>query len=327
MANTLISAGINTASEANFRVKQAINLFGRGLLHQQYPNDIEFYFMALEVVDSNLNTVAYFPFPVNPSLYRSSVLPQTTIRNNYGGINVIRREAFIPREIQIAGTFGRRFNVSFPNISEIGNIVSFNAAAINPNKVPSKHQEPLATAKEYSHSIKQNGLQLDVRIKNGYGMCRVLEGLLTQVYSNNSGNGFGRGDNAPYYLILYNSFNNDNYIVEPAGFAFPHTVGQNMMHNYELNLIAVAPLSYLAQDAASKIKRINKTATLEKVASRLAGKVLSSVSGAVVKNFIDREANIFKKPLLANSRLIAYPLSTITGRPVPISDLADFSIF
>ncbi|HQF50625.1 MAG TPA: hypothetical protein PK588_07635, partial [Paludibacteraceae bacterium] len=51
----------------NKRVTQMAQDLGRGVLHQIYPNDFEYYMLALELVDGANNTIDYFVFPVMPS--------------------------------------------------------------------------------------------------------------------------------------------------------------------------------------------------------------------------------------------------------------------
>lgn len=206
------------------RYATSLTTLGRGALNALYPNDIETYFLALELVDSRNRTVDYFAWPVLPEELRESHNEITNVRKTMTGVNVLKNSTFSPRPILIRGIFGRRFKalVGGNGIQIAGFGISFRGGvSITPN------------------FLNQTPPQFSSFIKTGYGCIKVIERIKERSKKLDN-------DSKPYSLYLYNPILGGNYQVEFApGESFIHMQdsGQhNMVPSYTLKLIATAPL-------------------------------------------------------------------------------------
>ena len=62
------------------RQRSLLTSIGRAGLNALFPNDFEFYMVALELVDSESRTIEYFSFPILPSNIREQSTPITNIK-------------------------------------------------------------------------------------------------------------------------------------------------------------------------------------------------------------------------------------------------------
>ena len=90
---------------------QIISTVGRSALHALYPNDHEYYMIALELVNHAGDPIDYLAFPVMPSELKRMKQELTTIKNTMGGIVSLSTKKFIPIQFSLSGTFGRMFRV------------------------------------------------------------------------------------------------------------------------------------------------------------------------------------------------------------------------
>lgn len=247
---------------------QKIKELGRGALNALYPSDVEFYLLALEVVDSNNNTIDYFAWPVLPQEIRESHQEITNVRKTMGGVYVLKNPTFTPRIINLSGTFGRRFKLLVNN-----------------------KQLELAGFKLSINNGKfkiTNPLQLENRIpefssiaKTGYGCIKILEAMKEKSKQLDE-------NGKPYSLYFYNPILGNNYQVEAINFTHMQNENENNMNPaYSLQLIAVAPLdSVLSRlsNIKSALKNVSFS-SLQKTANAIVSN-LKSLSG--VKKLIRR---------------------------------------
>lgn len=240
--------------ESNF--KDRVNDVGRAALAALFPNDIEEYLLALELVDSGGNTVDYFAWPILPDEIRDTHQEITTVKKTIGGIYVLKNTTFAPRQISISGTFGRRFKlllnnhpVSFAGFSASQKNGKFNISAPNflGKKVP-----------EFSSFAK-----------SGYGCIKVLESMKEK-----SKQVDGRGK--PHSLYLYNPILGNNYQVEFMNFSHMQDKDQhNRVPAYSMQLTAVAALdSVLGYSIQTNVKNIT-ISSLQKMANNVANNLRS----------------------------------------------------
>lgn len=246
------------ATEASFKSK--VSQIGRAALHALFPKDAEYYFIALELVDSQGNTVDYFAWPVLPDQIRETHVEITRVRKTIGGVNVTKNSTFTPRQITINGTFGKRFKILLKSgqVEFAGFGLSMQNGRFNistPNK------------------LQNNIPQFSSFAKSGYGCVKLLEGMKEKSKALD-------GNNKPFSLFLYNPILGNNYQVEFNSFThFQDESRFNMFPGYGLQITAVAPLDTLFTRAAnvrSTLKNLSFS-NLQKTANTLAIRLRSRI--------------------------------------------------
>lgn len=239
------------AIEAEF--KSRLSQIGKGGLNALFPSDFEYYLVALELVDSQNNTVDYFSFPVLPEEIRESHNEITNIRKTMTGVNVTKNPTFTPRQISIRGNFGRRFKLLLggQQVQFAGFGLSIKNGALSVSG-PGSLQEVIPQFSSFA--------------KTGYGCIKVIEAMKEKSK---------KLDNyqKPFSLYLYNPILGNNYQVEFNSFA--HMQNQdtnNMIPAYNIQLTAIAPLSSLFSRGSSIKSALSKVTVgeLQKTANNIA---------------------------------------------------------
>lgn len=205
------------------------NTIGKSAVNGLFPNDIELYFFALELVNSLTGDAKeYFVFPVNPSDIKESKTNLVNIKKTAGGVTTISTQTFVPTDITINGNFGRNFKflvnsqvISFSAFSFISGAIN-NGANIN--------------IQEFSPTIK-----------SGYGCCKILERIV------NKASTLDKDNNSPYTLYLYNLALGNNYIVKPINLTFSQNQGSNMIWNYSLTLKSLSRIEDLMSESQNTL--------------------------------------------------------------------------
>ena len=165
---------------------------GGQALASLYPNDFEWYMVALELADSDDNTIDYLTFPIMPDSISKTEPTRTNIKKSMAGVTVLSTPSYSPQEINIKGSFGRQFKI-----------------LINP--------KPDVSINSSSKSVSAGKYHLfDITKKSG-----SISGL---AFSN-----MALGES---YLVA----------IPPSGVQFSQDLSKNMIWNYNLTLIALAPL-------------------------------------------------------------------------------------
>ena len=195
------------------RLVSLTNTIGKSGVSSLFPNDIELYFFALELV-SNGKILEYFVFPVNPQSIKESNTPLMNVKRTAGGITTLSTQTFVPTDITFSGNFGRNFKflvnsqlISFSSLSfgDLSNITANN--------------------------ISQ---QFSPTIKSGYGCMKILERIV------NKANQINKETGQPSQLYLYNLALGNNYLVKPVNVTFSQDLNSNMIWNYTLSLKSLA---------------------------------------------------------------------------------------
>lgn len=196
---------------------------GKAALSSFYPNDIEYYLCAFELVNSD-GTESYFVFPIQPSSISKSEPNRTNIKKALSGLTILKNSSFIPQELNLKGNFGRRFKI----LSNLDGV-----AFTSPNAVNISKQD----------GIRFKSPALSGSIKTGYGAIKLLQSILK------SSNEVDDKEN-PKKLFFYNLGFGESYLVSlsPSGMSFSQTEDQNMIWNYNISLSILAPLSDVATD-------------------------------------------------------------------------------
>lgn len=223
-------------------------------LSLSFPNDFEYYMVALELVDFNGNTIDYFVFPINPSTYNQDEPSITNIRKTMGGVSAVGNSSFVPIPIRMAGNFGRKFKVL---VGSSDNVTPSVAQYSTTNGVFSKEGFIQNTSGKFIKTVS------NTRVKTGYGATKILQAICDK----------SRGDlgGKPNQLYMYNPAFNANFLVKVNNVSFSQSSqGGNFIWNYELSMTAIAPLEVVIGSADVK----------------------KTLSGTLVKGFVQSSANL-----------------------------------
>ena len=194
---------------------------GKSALHCVMPDDIELYLCALELVNCENTRVGYLSFSVMPEQISESFTPIQTMIKTHSGVVTTFNSSFSPIDIQIAGTFGRKFRLLL------------------------NYTDPYVQRKGFMSQIVSGGSFLSLNfgsvagvsagVKSGYGMTKILEHIMKSATSIDY-------NGKPYYLKFFNYSLNTAYIVDVVNFSTSQSLANNCMWNYSMNLRAVCPI-------------------------------------------------------------------------------------
>lgn len=216
---------------------------GKGVMNTLYPNDFEAYMIALELTDSQDNTIDYLAFPIMPENIQKTENQYNTVKKTANGITVLTNSTFAPQNISLRGNFGRSFKIL------VGQTTSSAGAAYSTSA--GKYSSFESETK--SLTTFKTGM-FDLNIKTGYGVTKILKAIVSKSCSTDK---FGK----PMKLYFYNMALGESFlvIVPPNGLTLSQNMNKNMIWEYNLNLTAIAPLfATLAQkDKTSNTKLLS----------------------------------------------------------------------
>lgn len=214
---------------------ELVERVGKTALNVKYPDEFELYVIALELVDSKSNTLEYFIFPVMPNSIDESQPYINNIRKTQSGVSVMSSNNFNTVDINISGSFGRKFRVLLgADYKEF--ISSF------------KSESGKVTKSSFKKGIKDS---FDKRIKTGYGCYKVLEDIIKQSGQLDLYGGVKT-------LIFHNLALGNSYIVKPLTLRPSQSQESNMIWNYTLNMKGIGNLKSLssAKDLQEQRRRL-----------------------------------------------------------------------
>jgi hypothetical protein len=211
----------NTVNAVVENVRGASATIGRAALHSLAPDNFEYYMCSLELLDSSGNTKGFMTFVIMPNNIMETKTQIVSITKTNRGISTLFNSTFVPRDISIQGTFGRKLRL-LAGMKETENI----------SKVPF-----------FGGNAGFSFLKNDVLIKTGYGLTKMLKSMIDKSYELDA-------NKNPCILIFNNYALNTHYVVEVMQSAFSQSVENNMLWYYNLEMKAVAP--------ASAVKRQNQ---------------------------------------------------------------------
>lgn len=220
---------------------------GKSVLNVKYPTEFELYTVALELVDADNKTLKYFIFPINPSSLDEANNRITNIIKTAGGVTALGNTTFVPVDINLTGNFGRKFKILLGS-DYVDFISSFKTA------------DGRITADSVAAGFTQT---FDDRVKTGYGCLKLLEEMCQEADLIDS--------KGPRRLIWYNLAFGSAYVVRPMSFKINMTQDSNMIHNYSLQLKAIAPLASLktSKDLENDRKNVASTTYVQSQTNRL----------------------------------------------------------
>lgn len=236
---------------------QAISLasqLGLQTLSSIFPYDFEWYMVALELTDSEDNTIDYLAFPIQPDSISKTEPTRTNIKKSMSGVVVLSNDSFVPQDITIRGSFGRQFKLLL-NIKTInGGVERYSTVS----GVYSLHQtRGLSTAINFG--------SFNLSVKNGYGLIKILQAIVNK--------STGLDDKGkPFKLYFYNMALGESYLVSipPSGAQFSQDVSKNMVWSYSLTMRTLAPIDSVREVDPKSLGKSLATAAITVGVSMLA---------------------------------------------------------
>ncbi len=212
---------------------------GQAALHSQFPNDFEYYALGLDLTDSDNKILDSLVFPVMPSQIQEPRPTINSVKKSAAGVVSLYNTTFVPFDISIRGSFGRKLRILSNN-----GAYSFNALSGR------------TTGNGYDAPV------YNTSVKTGYGTIKLLERICETSQSTDDK---GR----PVRLFYYNLALNSQYLVEFKNLTFSMDEGNNMIWHYSAVFKAIAP-AYL-------IRANNSTSLISLLSSDVINKGLGSL--------------------------------------------------
>lgn len=224
---------------SNERVSRLITDIGRAGLHYLYPNDFEYYLMALELVNGDDETIDYFAFPVTPEITQREPKLINLVQTMGGVTFLSSSTVFTPKQITLRGDFGRKFRVLLNRNGD-----AYNFSAIRFTGV--KNKEDLI---QNANSLKK--ATFDPVLKTGYGCIKILQSICEK---SDGLDEKGR----PFKLYLYNMALGESYWVKVMDLTLTGEKSKNTLWQFNLSLQAIGRLESLFGDSKkSMLKRLS----------------------------------------------------------------------
>lgn len=238
-------------SSVNRKYIDLVNVVGKAALNALYPYDFEVYMMALELTDSEGNTIDYLSFPIMPESISKTEPKRTNIKVSATSTTVLSSASFIPEEITIKGNFGRTFNIllSPKEPSVQGVAYSINNGVYDLTQINNKN-----------NTLGFKVPAFNVGIKTGYGAIRILKSIISK------SNGVDKSGK-PFRLYFYNLALGESYLVAvpSSGITVSQNLQKNMIWEYSLTLNTLAPLASLqSQTKPSSLLKVAATDVIQK---------------------------------------------------------------
>lgn len=234
---------IENAARKHLGTLTSVGKVGLNIL---FPKEFELYLCALELTDENYNTIQYFVFPVMPTTMDETQTPASNIKKTLGGVVVLNTPTFIPRDITIAGTFGRKFRILLGNdATDFASAFTLGAAI---------------------------GQIFDERIKTGYGCLKILEEIVNQANAVD--------DLGSRRLIFHNPALGNSYLIKPTSLKMSQSQETNMIWSYSLQMKAIASLEHLmsSQMLRNEALRLNTTGYIQQATNRAINAITKMIS-------------------------------------------------
>lgn len=243
----------NSVNSILEQARSTVYTVGKAALHSIAPDNFEYYLCSLELLDSIGNTKGFLSFVVMPNNYMESRTQIATVTKTQSGVNTLFNSTFVPRDISIQGTFGRKLRLLL-GMKEVKD--------------------------EYDKSIPFfNGAWgkiagQEVLVKTGYGLTKMLQKMISTAYTLDEEGG-------PHILLFSNYSLNTNYVVEVLQDNYSQSVENNMLWFYSLEMKAVAPQSAIQR--GEDFKKINQmiTTVLSGAIAQSIGNILKTVTRAI----------------------------------------------
>lgn len=231
-------------------VISVVDTLGRAALHAMSPDNFEYYMCSLELLDSSKSTKGFMTFVVMPNNILETKTEIATINKTNRGVVTTFNSSFVPRDISIQGTFGRKLRI------------------IIGAKEPSNGDKTWFGNLMSSGNLGFNMMGGSVLVKTGYGLTKMLKKIVDTAYTLDE-------NGKPHTLIWTNYALNTSYVVEILQSSYSQTYENNMLWYYNLEMKAVAP--------ASAIKTENFGGFMKRVAANSVVNAIKNLLGDVTR--------------------------------------------
>ncbi len=220
---------------------------GRAALHSLAPDDFEYYLCSLELLDSTGNTKGFMFFTVMPNNITESKTQIASISKTNKGISVLFNSTFVPRDISIQGTFGRKIRLL----------------------IGVKEPQDVSKIPFFGGNLGLN-VEGDSVIKTGYGLVKMMKSIVDE--------SFKVDKNGNACILIFNNYAfNTHYVVEVMQSSFSQNVENNMLCYYNLEMKAVAPASAVKIQSQDGDKRYFERVAANAIAKGI-GDLLNDIS-------------------------------------------------
>lgn len=233
-------------------VISVVDTLGRAALHAMAPDNFEYYMCSLELLDSSKSTKGFMTFSVMPNNILETKTEIATINKTNRGVVTTFNSSFVPRDISIQGTFGRKLRL-----------------IIGAKEPPSNGDKTWFGNLMSSGNLGFNMMGGSVLVKTGYGLTKMLKKIVDTAYTLDE-------NRKPHTLIWTNYALNTSYVVEILQSSYSQTYENNMLWYYNLEMKAVAP--------ASAIKTENFGGFMKGVAANSIGNAIKNLLGDVTRS-------------------------------------------
>lgn len=240
----------NSINSVKKQIRSIAFEIGKSALHTIAPDNFEYYLCSLELLDSVGNTKGFLSFVIMPNNYMESRTQIASVTKTQSGVNTLFNSTFVPRDISIQGTFGRKLRLLLGMKEVKGNseksIPFFNGSW---GKIAGK----------------------DILVKTGYGLIKMLQKMVDATYTLDEQGG-------PHILLFSNYSLNTNYVVEVLQDTYSQSVENNMLWFYSLEMKAVAPQSAIQREEnfSKSIQLVTNVAS--NAIAKSIGKILKQVT-------------------------------------------------
>ena len=245
------SIGKSRVNSIHENVISVVGTLGRAAIHAMAPDNFEYYMCSLELLDSSKSTKGFMTFAVMPNNILETKTEIATINKTNRGVVTTFNSSFVPRDISIQGTFGRKLRL------------------IIGAKEPSNGDKTWFGNLMSSGNLGFNMLGGDVLVKTGYGLTKMLKKIVDTAYTLDE-------NGKPHTLIWTNYAFNTSYVVEILQSSYSQTYENNMLWYYNLEMKAVAP--------ASAIKTENFGGFMKGVAANSIGNAIGNLLRDVTRS-------------------------------------------
>src|SRR5665213_360627 len=144
-----------SANAVKTKFLEILALTGRAALNASFPDDIEYYSLTLELVDSKGITAQLLIFPVMPSNISETFVSITNVKKTSAGVSVLTNDTFVPFDINLVGDFGTKFRFMLGQDAIFGSGISINS-----------------NGQFYNNTVASI---FSSQVKSGYGVYKLLE--------------------------------------------------------------------------------------------------------------------------------------------------------
>lgn len=221
----------NNLTATREMVSSVVNTMGNAALHAMNPDNFEFYYCSLELLDSSGASKGFLTFNVLPELYSDSHNKISQIVKTQSGVVTLFNSSFTPHDISIQGTFGRKMRVTLNN-----------------------RFEKVSNNKFFGGNLGYD-LSNGFTVKTGYGMIKLLQKMINQSWKLDD-------KKKPCVMVFCNYSFNTAYIVEIPRESYSISSDNRIMWNYAIEMKAVAEYGSLKMN--NLVLQENKKNTLVK---------------------------------------------------------------